>query len=510
MRTVCALLSVALLLSASAARADEAGLDLAAVRAKMKQANTRPANWRETIVSTSTDGLTTTTRHLHRGDDWRDIVERGPFHTEQGEVKGDAWHQNDNGQTVADEPDPGHAAPEKTTTTLSRVHAPVEAYVIAVLNARGWGDKEYVDPATWLVVRRETIGASGTVVTRYDDVRADGGRTFAHHWITENGYSRTTRESRITAYDANDVSADDVAMPPNRRALVSFPPGLSSVALPAKFGREHVFVRITIGGRGLDFVLDTGASGITLDNTVARQLGLTAYGTHSAITAGRYTTARTIVPEMRVGQLTMKNVAVQLVPDGLDETFGVKSVGLLGFDFLAELGLTIDYEHERVTAVPEPAYVVPAGKYVIPLDVRIGEGSPMVTVAVNGALSERFILDTGGAGSFMIFDTFARKHPEALHDEGGGDAFARSMSFEGIGGAIRTQPYQLKKLKIGPLAFNDFVGYRVMSATSYEGDDDGIIGVDFLKMFTLGLDYANSRVYLVPNSWGRRAMGIRD
>lgn len=508
MRTVCALLGAALLLSAGAARADEALPDLAAVRAHMKQANLKPAAWRETIVSTSTDGLSTTVQHLHRGDDWRDIVERGPFHTEEGEVKGDAWHQNDNGQTVADEPDPGHAAAEKTTTTLSRVHAPVEAYVIAVLNAHGWGDKEYVDPASWLVVRRETIGASGTVVTRYDDVRAEAGRTFAHHWVTENAYSRTTHESRITAYGVSDVSADDVAMPPNRRTLVTFPPGVSAVPLPVKFGSEHVFVRITIGGRGLDFVLDTGASGITLDNEVARQLGLTAYGTHSAITAQRYTTARTIVPEMRVGQLTMKNVAVQLVPDGANQAFGVKTVGLLGFDFLAELGVTIDYEHERVTAVPEPAYAAPAGKYVIPIDVRIGDGSPLVSVAVNGALGERFTLDTGGAGSFMIFDTFARKHPEALHDEGGGDQFARAMTFEGIGGAIRTQPYQIKNLKLGPISFIDFVGYRVTSATSYEGDDDGIIGADFLKMFTLGLDYANSRVYLVPNSLGRRVMRL--
>jgi clan AA aspartic protease (TIGR02281 family) len=507
---VCALLSVAVFLSASAARADEPQLDLATVQARVKKANAKPAAWRETIVTTSTDGLTTTVRHLHKGDDWRDIVERGPFHTEEGEVKGDAWHQNDNGQTVADQPDPGHAAPEKTTTTLTRVHAPVEAYVIAELNAHGWGDKEYVDPATWLVVRREAIGASGIVVTTYDDIRPDAGRTFAHHWITKSDYSRTTRESRITAYGADDVSADDVAMPPNRRNLVTFPNGVSSVTLPTQFGSEHVFVRVTINGRGLDFILDTGAGEITLDNEVARQLGLTAYGAHSTITAGRYTTARTIVPEMRVGQLAMKDVAVQLVPDGTNMTYGVKTVGLLGFDFLAELGVTIDYEHERVTAVPEPSYAAPEAKHVIPLDVRIGDGSPQVSAFVNGALGERFTVDTGAGGSFMIFDTFARKHPEALRDEGGGDEYARAMRFNGVGGHIDTKPYQIKSLKLGPISFNDFVGYRVMSASSYEGEDDGLIGADFLKLFTVGLDYANSRLYLVPNSYGKRAFGIRD
>jgi clan AA aspartic protease (TIGR02281 family) len=510
MRTVCALLSVVFLLPASAARADEPLPDLAAVRARVKAAAIKPAAWRETIVSTSTDGLTTTVQNLHKGDDWRDIVERGPFHTEQGSIKGQAWHQNDNGQSVVDEPDPGHAAPEKTTTTLTRVNTPVEAYVVAELNAHGWGEKEYVDPATWLIVRDEEIGASGVVVTSYDDIRPDAGRTFAHHWTTKSDYSRTTRESRVTAYGADDVSAAEVAMPPNRRDLVTFPAGVTSAALPAKFGRDHVFVRVTVNGRGLDFLLDTGASGITLDNDVARQLGLTAYGTHSAITAGRYTTARTIVPEMHVGQLVMKDVAVQLVPDGTSEEFGVRTVGLLGFDFLAELGVTIDYEHERVTAVPEPLYAVPAEKHVIPIDVRIGDGSPLVSVTVNGALGERFTIDTGGPGTFMIFDSFARKHPEALHDEGGGGEEARGMRFTGIGGAIKTQPYQIKSLKFGPISFQDYVGYRVMSASSYEGEDDGIIGVDFLKLFTVGLDYANSRLYLVPNIYGRRAFGIKD
>jgi hypothetical protein len=37
-----------------------------------------------------------------------------------------------------------------------------------------------------------------------------------------------------------------------------------------------------------------------------------------------------------------------------------------------------------------------------------------------------------------------------------------------------------------------------------------LIAPEFLRMFTVGLDYGNSRIYLVPNASGRRAMGIRD
>ena len=261
-----------------------------------------------------------------------------------------------------------------------------------------------------------------------------------------------------------------------------------------------------IGNRGLDLVLDSGASGITIDSAVARELGLPEFGKRSQVTAGRYTTARTIVPEMRVGALAMHDVAVQEIPQGWNAG-NVKEVGLLGFDFLAELGVTIDYEHKRVTVVPEAAYVIPADPHTIPLDVRVGSGQPRATVAVNGAIGEHWVIDTGGAGTFLIFDYFARRHPEALRDRGGGGD-DRGMRLEGIGGPINTQPYQIASLKLANVNFTNFVGYRVVGRGSYEGNVDGAIGPDFLQLFTLGFDYGSSRIYLVPNRDGRLALGI--
>jgi predicted aspartyl protease len=490
--------------------ADDTPPDAAAIREHVRVAAAVPDAFRRTTVTTSSDGTTTTRRYAERGDEWREIVDQGPFHTESGKTKTAEWHQNDNGQTVIDEPDPGNAASDPTTTTVTRVHAPVEAWLVAELNKRRQGTRIFVDPETWRVVRRETVTANGTIATVYDDFRADGGRVFAHHWSTDNAYSRTMSETRVTAYDASVVPADAVAMPSSRRHLVAFPNGVSSVTLPTKFGRQHVIVRLMVGTRGLDFLLDTGASGITLDNEVAQQLGLPAYGKRSEVVAGRFTTARTIVPELHVGDLVMRDVAVQTVPTLGEIEPGYKAVGLLGFDFLSELGVTIDYEKQQVIVVREPDYVAPQGNRVFTLDVRIGEGSPYTNVRINGALSERFILDTGGAGTFMIFDAFARKHPEALVDKGGGGDL-RYVRYYGVGGTIETRPYQLGSVKVGGLNFQDFVGFRVTSEKSYAvGDDDGLIGTDFLRMFTVGLDYAGGRVYLVPNAAGRKAMGLRE
>jgi predicted aspartyl protease len=491
------------------ALAEEAPPDAAAIREHVRTAAAVPDAYRRTTVTTTSNGTTTTRRYAERGDEWREIVERGPFHSEYGKTKTTAWHQNDNGQTVVDEPDPGDAKPDPITTKVTRVHAPVEAWLIAELNQRGHGSREYVDPETWHVVREEDVTANGTITTTYDDFRLDGGRVFAHHWHVENGRSRTTSDTRVTAYDGGAVPASDVAMPNSRRLLVTFPAGVKAVTLPAKFGRQHVVVRIMVGTRGLDFLLDTGASGITIDTGVAHELGLTPYGEQSAVTAQRYTTARTIVPEMHIGELVMRDVAVQMVPDTDEIEPGYKAVGLLGFDFLSELGVTIDYEKKQVTVVREPDYVPPQGNRVFPLDVRIGDGSPYVDVKINEALSERFILDTGGAGTFMVFDAFVRKHPEAMVDKGGGGDL-REVRYYGVGGAIDTRPYQLASVKVGHLNFQDFVGFRVTSSQSYDTGEDGIIGTDFLRLFTVGLDYANGRVYLVPNKDGRKAMGLRE
>ena len=482
--------------------------DEAAIRAKMRDA-AGPATdtYRETDQTVRSNGTTVVEHDFVRGKDFRYTFDTGPFHSEQGVFHGDAWHMNDNGQVINDEPDPGNAVPDKTTTMVTAIHAPVEGFVIATLNVRGYGVKQYVDGSSWQMVRRERVTPNGTVTSTYDDIRLDHGRTFAHHIHTDNGYAKTFSDLRISEYVPDQVAESDVRIPASRRALVSFPAEKKSVELPTNFGRQDVFVRVNVGNRGLDFVLDSGAGEITIDSDVARELGLPQYEKQSTVTAGRYNTYRTIVPEMRVGDLVMRDVAVQVVPTGWDFG-GVKAVGLLGFDFLAELGLTIDYEHKRVTAVRGGTYEPVRDPLTIPVDVRIGEGQPYASVQLNGALGERWVVDTGGGGTFMIFDYFARRHPEAMRD-GGGGGDKRLMTFEGIGGEIPAKPLQITSLKFATIDFVDFVGYRVTDRTVYAENADGLIGTDFLRMFTLGFDYANSRMYLTPNSYGRKMLGVK-
>jgi hypothetical protein len=210
-----------------------------------------------------------------------------------------------------------------------------------------------------------------------------------------------------------------------------------------------------------------------------------------------------VVPEMAVGDLHMHDVAVSTLPSLPEQFDDVKVVGLLGFDFIAELVLRLDYEHGRVTATTAAPQVDPTQRGFVALDVRLGSQVPLTTVAINGALGERFIIDTGGAGGLMIFDYFARRYPGALVDRGGGNGNVR---LTGVGGKIDTRPYQLKAVKLGNVTFEDFVALRVMERTSYESPFDGLIGADELRFFTVWLDYADSQILLVPNNLGQRSI----
>jgi predicted aspartyl protease len=425
----------------------------------------------------------------------------GPFHSEYGEYDGQAWRQNRNGETILEQPDPGKATSDKYGTNVTRVATPFDAYVVSNLDAEGHGSRMYVDPATYRVVRRDQITATSNRITTYDDFRTVDGYTRPWHRHLEDGFASNTSDVRVTATDSNVAPAD--LKIPGSRMFVEFPAGKTTVELPVTFTRDNKFlVRVTIAGRGLDFILDTGdAAGITINDDVAKQLGLKIYASHlNPNVAGRFTEAETIVPELSVGDLKMHNVAVSTIPDiGMEIPNQYRAVGLLGFDFIADIALKLDYEHGRVTAMTSDSFVPPDSASSVAIPIRIGSGSPQTDVLVNGALGERFTIDTGGAGGLMIFDYFARRHPEALVDLGGRPA--QRISFSGVGGNFSTAPIQLKSVRLGKIDFTDFVAYRVTSR-SYAYSEDGILGPEFLDYFTVYTDYQNSQIYLSRDGLG--------
>jgi len=280
-------------------------------------------------------------------------------------------------------------------------------------------------------------------------------------------------------------------------------PSQPSVVLPATFAFDRVILRVMVGDRGLDFILDSGAAGIFIDSEVVKELGLKSSASFSAVTAGRYQTSFATIPEMRVGDLTMRNVAVEAGPLAYD--FGpytlerTKAVGLIGYDFLRSIGVTIDYAHRRATAYP-------AGKYVPPvmtpesdiLPIRLGDHVPEISATINSAPAEHILVDTG-ASSFMVFDYFALRFPEALSTRVTTRVNNLDYVPQGVGGGFETKHILLQEVDVGRYHLPKIDTLQVISPRRFQFNLDGLVGSDFLEHFTVGFDYAGGKMYLVHN-----------
>ena len=473
--------------------------NLATVIANVKAARGPVPSNESTATSFTRHGLRGTETRLRSGADYRVDTVLGPIHTAYGSVGGTYWRQNGNGLVVENADPAVEPSDEKYEATLAHVHSPSDLFVISRLSRLGTGSKEYVDPATWRVIRIDTITQTETTTSTYDDFRKLDGYERAWHRSISDGHPENDAVSTITREEDAPLARDALAVPKSREAVV-FPAGQSSVVLPARL-TEHLdkfIVRLTVAGRGLDFLLDTGASGMIIQRDVAQSMGLPEYGAYSsAANAGRYVGTTTIVPSLMVGTLAMHDVVMQTIPHVPADGSAYKVVGLLGFDFLDALSAKLDYANGTITAYDPTSFVAPSDPHAIALEVRLGTFAPRTSVTINGAVGTRFTIDTGGIGALTISDYFRRRYPSAVVDDHGTTDTRR---ISGVGGNIEAQFIEIAEMKIGGAEFERSNAYVLTSAAQYANADDGTVGPDLLRLFTVYLDYPRRRVYLVPGS----------
>lgn len=478
--------------------------DLKTLRAAIAAARgAAPDNYADTITATSRDGSVETFHVYKFGPNSRTTADAGPIHVESGRSGGEDWHQNDNGITVADEPDP--SAPSAAASDKGTVTATADGkLLISNLDGNGFGLRQYVDPQTYHIVREESIQRGRTVTTTYDEYAQFGKQTLTAAWTVTNSATGTIRTFKRLSRDAGNVTAAQVAEPGTRRALVDFPSN-QPVAIPAKFDAGAITVQVTIAGHPLTFLLDTGAENIALDSTTARDLGLKPIDHITATVAQTADFADAVVPSLTIGPVGMHDIVVTTTPltDRSNGDPGFKIAGLLGFDFLATIGLHIDYEHKTLTAAPLGAYQAPAGPDVVPIDIRLGDQIPTMSVGLDGVVADRFVIDTGnGFGTYLVFDYFLDRHPHV------GERSSEPIPGAGVGGTFTAHPFFVHSFRFGTWNFTDFNGFSV-GAGSFPLPEDGLIGPEFLILFNVDLDYPHGRIYLTPTTNTKQMLHLR-
>src|SRR6202034_596606 len=132
------------------------------------------------------------------------------------------------------------------------------AFVIEIDPPGGRHEWRYIDKRTGNIARREYIEKSRRYTVTYDDYRTFDGIAEPSHVHSVDSYGN---ERDITLLSRTlDLTPDprDVDVALSRRSLVEFPAGVTNVHLPTRIVNGLCVVKVHIGLKDYDFLLDSG------------------------------------------------------------------------------------------------------------------------------------------------------------------------------------------------------------------------------------------------------------
>ncbi|MEO7040219.1 MAG: aspartyl protease family protein [Candidatus Elarobacter sp.] len=428
------------------------------------------------------------------GKDIRETTTLGPLTYERGVLHGTHWEQNRNGITytfpgVHEQRDAvsEHALRDPSDDRDVRVvgeSLALSAYVVEVNPTGGRHEWVFIDKRTGNVVRRERVERRRRYVTTYDDYHLVEG-------VPEPSRVRQTdslgneREQILVSRALDDTpDARDIDMPASRR-FVEFPEKQTVVRLPVRFVNGLAVVRAVVGHGVYDFLLDSGAAGIVVDPSVVEQQGYERYGQRVGATLGTFPESTTIVPQMSIGGLRMRNVVARVVtiPFRVDDRTRV--AGLLGFDFFADTVLHVNVDRNLAEALSPERFRPPVG--VVPVGLGLDDKTPAVRARA-GTATGRVVLDTG-ANRSVFETTFAERGDFAP------DSLTGTTRVHGVGGIASAESTLIPIFELGGIVTREATA-DVSNVDLGTDDVDAIIGSDLLRTYDLWFDYRATNVYL--------------
>ena len=248
----------------------------------------------------------------------------------------------------------------------------------------------------------------------------------------------------------------------------------------------------------LNFILDTGSSGISLDSTTAEELGLKPVPSDRTIRgiAGIRNVSFLYNRTLHFPGLSIDSLNFHINDYGiLTAVYGERIDGIIGFAVLSRYIVKIDYDKVKVIFCTRGTIRYPRGGYLLRPQMNQLVSQPM-RVRDAKTISSRFLFDIG-AGLCMLFSR------EFIEDSNFLDKKRRlwPKEGEGLGGKIDMELTVIKEVKIGPYKFRNvpsFIFNDEFNVTAYP-QMGGLLGNDIMRRFNIIMNYAKGDIYITPN-----------
>ncbi len=251
-----------------------------------------------------------------------------------------------------------------------------------------------------------------------------------------------------------------------------------------------------------NFILDTGAPGLVLNLTYFRNYPATLNtdGEHSGITGSSAYITQTTVKSFSLGALNYYDEQADLTSlGGIENTKGIKILGLLGFNLFKDCEMIIDYEKNLIylhritrkeTATYQSQMLDDVAAYnTIPIDItdnRIVVGSEMA------GKNLRFVIDCAAENN--ILDS---RLPDKIFNNV--DVIRRVLLSGVAGKKIEAVYGNVKNIKIGEENINNLpflISNLEYTCFGQGGCINGVLGFDYLSRHKIGFNFVKHKMYI--------------
>ena len=249
----------------------------------------------------------------------------------------------------------------------------------------------------------------------------------------------------------------------------------------------------------LNFILDTGSGGISLDSATVVDLDIpvtpsekTIKGIGGIRKVSFLNNARLQLPGLAVENLNFHVNDYEI----LTSVYGIKIDGIIGYSFFSQYIVNINYDFLQINVFSKGEYKYPSGGFMLyPMFTALPMQSLQFTD--DRKFVQRFYLDTGAGLNFLLSESYLndsavlkkRRKPPVV------------TQAEGVGGKMSMRLTTIKELKVGPYRFRWVPTYLFKdeyNVTNYPFVG-GLLGNDILRRFNITFNYAKQQVHILPN-----------
>ena len=249
----------------------------------------------------------------------------------------------------------------------------------------------------------------------------------------------------------------------------------------------------------LNFILDTGSGGISLDSTTCAEFNIETTRTDTTITGigGKRKVSFVFNRSLHFPGLEVKNLNFHVNNyEVLTSVYGEKVDGVIGYSFFNRYIIKFNFDSLFIEVYTPGKMKYPSrGHTLRPAFTSL----PIQYLQIKDRkkFEHNFYFDTGAGLCFLLSDQYANDS-SILHSK----RKPLLTQAEGMAGRLQMRLTVIKELKLGPYRFYNVPTYLYKddyNVTSYPFAG-GLIGNELLRRFNMIFNYGQREIHLLPNT----------